>query len=557
MNVFAKTTETTTFVIFVGLAAALTTEAVLRLANFPLLRFADLPVAGLALATTFLVGLRLSRWGSFLALMLLSLGVVYGLYLREIPDISWDGQAYHLPSILNLLAGINPATEKAELLWSEVYANGLWTLQAMIGIALGEPETGRALLPVVLITSYVYLFLCMRRDFQLSASISLLLSTALITNPVIAGEWLTFYLDSYVYLFSLVLLFATQAVFRKNSATHKTLSLWIAGALIVLLVTTKTTGVYFTPIIIIASFMLAIRTLSPRWHYDGLILIVVGIVSLLVVGFKPYITNFISYGFPLYPPPWEASDYLASQRPAEYQDLSRLQRFLASHVLDIFSIQNQSVGEFFAIKLLAPGDTRNGGFGPLYIIVLTGSIIAFFISTTLRPASIRTEAVWIGLAALVIFIGNLIFPESWWARLVPMLWAVPVIFCLTAFAPSKPNMVSLLATSGLAVLSLVAAISWGVATIWLHVSLQISAQKAIAYNLKNLPPETFIELIPLDPNWRVNNHSVYSWLARLERHGISTHISSTVGKTCKDTPFYEGANARLCQTSKHASNVRQ
>jgi hypothetical protein len=159
------------------------------------------------------------------------------------------------------------------------------------------------------------------------------------------------------------------------------------------------------------------------------------VFSVLVIGFNPYVTNFINYGNPLYPTLGD-SEYniqyvMQNQMPSNFIPLSGIEKTF----LSIFSPSQNTYGSDSGpikfplsitkseLKAFGIPDTRVAGWGPLFgasLIITIFMIIILF----LRKSHFRY---WWLLITGVILITLMINPESWWARYSPQLWLIPVI----------------------------------------------------------------------------------------------------------------------------------
>ena len=129
-----------------------------------LTRFTDLPRGGWIFAVAMIVGILAAFWlkrgevaidwrhVAVLGALLFLWGVVAGVLY----DTSWDGTAYHLPSILELSRGWNPLDGDGRVDRANLHPHGLWLLQQTAGDLLGSFEVTKilhAVLTVVALSS--------------------------------------------------------------------------------------------------------------------------------------------------------------------------------------------------------------------------------------------------------------------------------------------------------------------------------------------------------------------------------------------------------------------
>ena len=107
-------------------------------------------------AVTVMVGLsagRGQRW-AVIGIALSFTGVAAGTAVgfRQLPDGGWDAQMYHLPSVLRLLSGWKPMIAATDLMLSNLYPSGTWTILAGFDAIFGF-ESGRAIGPILMLAA--------------------------------------------------------------------------------------------------------------------------------------------------------------------------------------------------------------------------------------------------------------------------------------------------------------------------------------------------------------------------------------------------------------------
>ncbi len=232
------------------------------------------------------------------------------------------------------------------------------------------------------------------------------------------------------------------------------------------------------------TFFLAVLLLS-LWAWKGLrspltqTALLGFLAGVLVLGFHPYLTNWLGYGSPVHP-------YQAQALRSSQGNLSALEVRSASATSSDTPppLRGRNRVEALLISLgsasrngVAPGplqppwpftsardqfrvfripDTRIGGFGPFFLpaLILSAGLLAWNAGSGGRSR---------GLFCLVggVVVSAALFPEGWWARYVPHLWLVPVAAagCALLATPRPPRLVRgagalvliLLLTTGLAV----------------------------------------------------------------------------------------------------------
>src|SRR5271166_956284 len=207
-------------------------------------------------------------------------------------DTSWDGTSYHLPALLALESGWNPLYAASDIVQADVSANGLWTVRAAFGALTGSVEGTKAvnlLFVVAAVFTLVPAWSLLRGRALTVLELGLIYAVA--GNPVALGQTFTFYVDGTLYECGMVLL---GAVLLAGSAQRRA-ALGLICASIVLITGTKLTGIYYAPAIAAVAGFAAFRRIAAPHRVAALVLGVVAI-GVLVIGFRPYVTNVRDHG---------------------------------------------------------------------------------------------------------------------------------------------------------------------------------------------------------------------------------------------------------------------
>jgi hypothetical protein len=192
--------------VLMGLAASLILVGLLRplhITSRPSLALALL--AGLcipAVCGAWLVSTMPRRQLPKRAIAAVAASLITALALAHVPDTSWDGMAYHFPSVMRIAAGWNPWLGPTDVAPANLYPNGAWTLMAAAGLLLGSLDAGRIVKLMVLVAAAALvlrlLFVWIERPQSRR-----LLTFAVVANPVVMAQIWTFYLDDLIYLLTL------------------------------------------------------------------------------------------------------------------------------------------------------------------------------------------------------------------------------------------------------------------------------------------------------------------------------------------------------------------
>jgi hypothetical protein len=350
------------------------------------------------------------------ALLVAGVLTISGAYLADgLWDISYDGQAYHLPGALDIQGGWNPARDVPVLGTERAYPNGIWTLQALILDLTSSLEAGKIVAGLLALSSLPVTALAFRQvrgTWDWPVWIAVVMVS--ICPPAIL-DILTHGSDGPVYSLSL---------------------LQISAA--ILLINAKLSGPYWAGLI-------ALATLIQGWWLDKrfpMQILAVGLLSSVIaigiVGWHPYITRPLQTGQLLD----VGLDVLVG--PANLMDAGPLTRLL---FLMFGRLGNATGSEIALLRwpwqldaadfaLLA--GARTGGFGHWFGIQVLGGALIALTSSIGRRWSIPRE----GLAPLwtiIVFAAGLFFPASWWARLVAPLWIALALVIVWPPADARLN----------------------------------------------------------------------------------------------------------------------
>jgi hypothetical protein len=229
-------------------------------------------------------------------------------------------------------------------------------------------------------------------------------------------------------IFTLLVLSSVDYFLQQRKQT-----LFLVGACVVLLVNVKFTGAVFAVALIGSLGMLG---WFRAQHAAAVRYIAIGAISFFLavtlIGYQPYVTNFVQHGHPFYPAlrADNGRDVLWHSAPGEFMAMNPVEkevrslfgRSAAADKMPQWKIPFTISKEELYIFLNA--EPRYGGFGPLFGSILLVSLVVF---VSARKATQREAWNNGALLAALITATALMNPAAWWARLSPQQWLVPVI----------------------------------------------------------------------------------------------------------------------------------
>ncbi|NKJ51297.1 hypothetical protein CIC12_32190 [Burkholderia sp. SG-MS1] len=370
---------------------------------------------------------------AFIAVVLVSYG-----FLRE---FSYDGLNYHSAVALALdqqITGVTGAHEIGGMFWAEHYPKAFEFFAYTAHVLTTRFNSGKSFTLLLSVPAVVCLMQVFRSAGR-SGRTALAAAVVCVYNPVALGQITTLYVDAAHYycwtIFSVNLLFAVWK--RPYSAVQ-------LGAALVLLIGSKMTGPVFAGISILVIFAaaLVVQTRHGFLRNHRKVfgqLAVWSVVAVLIVGYSPYMQNVLAGKHVFYPILGkEKLDILSRQASPHFLSLNPLHRLVLSYFSlpsnctycttaePTFDLSKEHLRDAFVA--LHTADTRFSGFGPFFGAMLVLGVIAMF--------GRKKDGNIVKIYLLTTLAIVLLHPQSWWARYVPMLYAVPLL-AAAGFSPSR------------------------------------------------------------------------------------------------------------------------
>ncbi len=434
------------------------TAIILSILHLPLFPGAIL-LAGCALAATSYMRLRTTALrhralSSTFITLLLAVGIfaVTAFWVAGFHDFSADGQHYHLPAALEIASGWNPfwdapLSDRGAYRWINSYPKATWFWGAVIYQATGAIEAVKVI-NLLMALSVMVLFWIALRKIRIQEPWAFLLSSSVAFSPVVITQLMTNYLDG---LLGLTLLVLTLLVFEAFHSPSK------ANVLCFFLFSVFLLNLKFTAVIYFAvlglAFVAASLFFMPGRSIRGTfwLIVMAGVFGVFVFGFNPYITNLYRHGHPLHPIMGRHKvDFIPWFSDISLQNQNRLRLFYLGYFSKVTNAGFQGEGKPSALERKLPlsihqselvpltvPDTKVGGFGPLFsgiLLLTTGLYFCLFFKSHCRRNLFISALSVVAIAASV-----LMNPALWWARYVPQLWFVPMIFILSACLDARPK----------------------------------------------------------------------------------------------------------------------
>ncbi|PKP80771.1 MAG: hypothetical protein CVT79_13385 [Alphaproteobacteria bacterium HGW-Alphaproteobacteria-18] len=397
-------------------------------------------------------------------------------------DTSIDGQHYHFQAIYALAEGWNPVHGNSEpavigdpiTLWAIHYPRSGWDFAALL-MAAGLPlAMGKVLNLLALFAGAALLAGALFR-FGFSWLFAALLTAVAVLNPIVLSQLFTAMNDGLVGL--CILIFTVSMMMWARYDNKLALAAGLAAMVLALNLKFSAIPMF----VILCAFACAgiffARGLRPAMGL-ATTLFASAIMAIVVLGWSPYMQNFLDHGHVFHPIMGQnAVDIMSGDVPAlnntpeVLEGMSAAERFLYS----LFSETHSGYAATPQLKLpfsISPQelraaggvDVRLSGFGPFFSGIFLLSI-AGAAALIARPRWRSSATLCLLLISAVMMFSVVVMPQNWWARYVPQFWFVPMGIAAAALAANSRAMQTL---GGLiAAVMLLNAVIVGAAGLWL------------------------------------------------------------------------------------------
>ncbi len=458
-------------------------------------------------------------------------------------DYSWDGLAYHLPSILSIREGWNPFRDPhARLLLTNTYPNGFWTLSAIYGAILGSYEYGKIIngfLSLCFAIISIHTIDCIKKNKILSF---LVISCVLLSN--IASQFFTNHLDGSIYiLFSLFLMIVFIHAYSEYDRRYAAASV----SIIIVLINTKTSGLYFAVTGLTIWFLIQYRILTGsntlKIKKSGVFLLFLGVVcfvlGVIIVGWRPWVTNIVEYKSVFYPDPQTTLMGMAPSNLREYNPFQSIIHAIYGYHTDAPPPETAHLKPPFIVEAaefsISPIGPRSGGFGPLFGAMVTIAFAARLLSRFLH----RLKFGNIDYVCMIIFSASAVLPGAWWARFIPMVYLIPLLLTLKVL--KSDGIFSRITGLLIIMLSIINFIP----TIIFYQNLQAYAGYADNILKTLYYDKSKVVIVHDDPFGDQNTASHHVWSKRLAANGIPYRVTQN-SADCGDVVL-TSVFVRLCR----------
>lgn len=355
-----------------------------------------------------------------------------------VPDMSWDGQAYHQPMVYALAKGWNPITDSHNPIiksiwnmniWIDHYLKGMEISAATIFSMTGQLETGKSvnmlfLWSVLMISMHIY------RIGKLHISnFKLLIYYFSIACPMVFINYgLTFYIDVATYYLVFWIIIILYFISKKSKSMH----VWYYLFIIVFLAACIKLNIFFwiCYCLTIYCIYLLLRKDYQSFTYIIIVSATSIIFAIVTVNYNPIITNSIDHHNPIYPiGTKKANDIESNALPNLLKEKDRVSQVLISFCsrpndnMETPYLNPYCLSYRFNIRSLGYG-AKLGGGGLFFMEIVLISFTLLFLTRK------NKNKLTISCITIIFLFALLILPFGSNYRYVPFISILPIILLL-------------------------------------------------------------------------------------------------------------------------------
>lgn len=364
-------------------------------------------------------------------------------------DLSWDGQAYHQDSIIQLAAGWNPvhSTTFPEPTRQQMelthWAKGASYCGAAVYKFTGRIETGKLFHWVLILAAFCFSWSAFRASGLASKPLVLWFSLLAAVNPVSLGQVFTFYVDGLLASWLVILAANLFLYWKQERPWHLCAALVVTGSAVTVKFTAIPYAAFFIAVLV-AGYL--VRRRFRQAFRISWIFLLAGAGGAVCLGWNPYITNTLKHGHPFYPMAGPGAFYhtvlLSDQLPEDFYEQTRLEKMIRSVFSPVENIarpvssrlktpfvvlrsEYEQMSQFHAIRL--------GGWGPWFGPALLLAILLWILLLLTMPK----QALLLLALSAPFLLPAISISESWWARFYPQLAMLPVLMAAGAWLSGR------------------------------------------------------------------------------------------------------------------------
>lgn len=411
--------------------------------------------------------LSLKKFYNIIIALILPIALIVGsLFVNsKIMDFTFDGNTYHKATIGLLKEGWNPLYETAaefdngrenkiyiensssELwteLWTDCYARATHVYQANAYALTNNIESGKSINTLSIIALFLIIFSYLALRFKKIVFPSIF-ALCCITYSVVSAQYLTVYIDFFVYIYLLLLLFSFFVIEFRRNEKELNFGLLIYSLALLMLINIKFNSFAYAGIFCLGYYFYYIYKLIKKREKEQKFFVkfttisaINVIVGVFIIGLSVYPKNFIEYGNPFYPLYGENKvDIITENQPAEFENLPAIEKYTRAMFSKTENMAKASGRETeykipFAVSkdemnYIRMTDTRISGNGVLFSGIFIISLILLILTSIKMYHYNKKIFIMASIPLAITFLMIFLLSESWWARYFPQTYFIVLI----------------------------------------------------------------------------------------------------------------------------------
>ena len=411
--------------------------------------------------------LSLKKFYNIIIALILPIALIVGsLFVNsKIMDFTFDGNTYHKATIGLLKEGWNPLYETAaefdngrenkiyiensssELwteLWTDCYARATHVYQANAYALTNNIESGKSINTLSIIALFLIIFSYLALRFKKIVFPSIF-ALCCITYSVVSAQYLTVYIDFFVYIYLLLLLFSFFVIEFRRNEKELNFGLLIYSLALLMLINIKFNSFAYAGIFCLGYYFYYIYMLIKKREKEQKFFVkfttisaINVIVGVFIIGLSVYPKNFIEYGNPFYPLYGENKvDIITENQPAEFENLPAIEKYTRAMFSKTENMAKASGRETeykipFAVSkdemnYIRMTDTRISGNGVLFSGIFIISLILLILTSIKMYHYNKKIFIMASIPLAITFLMIFLLSESWWARYFPQTYFIVLI----------------------------------------------------------------------------------------------------------------------------------
>ena len=329
-------------------------------------------------------------------------------------------------------------------MWTDCYARATHVYQANAYALTNNIESGKSINTLSIIALFLIIFSYLALRFKKIVFPSIF-ALCCITYSVVSAQYLTVYIDFFVYIYLLLLLFSFFVIEFRRNEKELNFGLLIYSLALLMLINIKFNSFAYAGIFCLGYYFYYIYMLIKKREKEQKFFVkfttisaINVIVGVFIIGLSVYPKNFIEYGNPFYPLYGENKvDIITENQPAEFENLPAIEKYTRAMFSKTENMAKASGRETeykipFAVSkdemnYIRMSDTRISGNGVLFSGIFIISLILLILTSIKMYHYNKKIFIMASIPLAITFLMIFLLSESWWARYFPQTYFIVLI----------------------------------------------------------------------------------------------------------------------------------